>query len=307
MERPLFIVNPASGGGKTCRQRWPEVERLLRRWGVGYDCEMTGHPGHGMDLAEEAAREGRLRVISVGGDGTLNEVGNGLLRGSAGGEPPVLGMVPGGRGSDFHRALGLPQDAEGSLRVALEGEPRAVDAGLMRFVLDGRERERYFFNICGTGFDAEVTARANRMPGFMGGTLPYLLSTLISLFSVKPKRVRMTVDGEEMDLGEIAGVVVANGKYYGGGMMVSPHSRLDDGVFHLIVMGRRAPRKLALHPTWIYKGTHLRVPELRELTGKEVELVSEERMLLQPDGEVFGEAPFRFTCCPGALRVAAGR
>jgi len=307
MERPLFIVNPASGGGKTCRRRWPEVEELLRRWGVDHDYEMTRHPGHAMDIAEEAAREGRKLVVSVGGDGTLNEVGNGLLRGSTGGGPPLLGIVPGGRGSDFHRALGLPQDTEGALRVALEGEPRPVDAGLMDFMLEGKRSERYFFNICGTGFDAEVTARANRMPGFLGGTLPYLLSTLISLFSVKPKRVRMNLDGEEVDLGEIAGVIVANGMYYGGGMMISPHSRLDDGIFHLIVMGRRAPHKLALHPIWIYRGTHLRLPDLREMTGREVSLESEGVLLLQPDGEVFGEAPCRFSCRPGALRVLAGR
>lgn len=303
MERPLFIVNPASGGGKTCRRRWPEVEGLLRSRGVQYDCALTEHPGHAIDLAEEAAGQGRRHVVSVGGDGTLNEVGNGLLRGSAGGTPPLLGIIPGGRGSDFHRALGLPQDSALALETALRGEPRPVDAGLMRFIMDGRERERYFFNICGTGFDAEVTARANRMPGFMGGTLPYLVSTLISLFAVKPKHVRMTVDGKEMDLGEIAGVVVANGKYYGGGMMISPHSRLDDGLFQLIVMGRRAPRKLALHPTRIYKGTHLGIPELDEMTGREVFIESRERMLLQPDGEVFGEAPFRFSCVPGALRV----
>jgi YegS/Rv2252/BmrU family lipid kinase len=303
MDTPLFIVNPASGGGKTFKHRWPEVERILRARRVEYDSVQSERPVHAMQLAEKAVREGRTHIISVGGDGTLNEVGNGILRGAAGGEVPRLGIIPGGRGSDFHRALGIPHDSGGSLTVALEGKARPIDAGLMHYVLDGREEQRYFFNICGTGFDAEVTARANRMPGFMGGTLPYLLSTLISIFSLEPKQVRMTVDGEERDLGGIAGVVIANGKYYGGGMMISPHSVMDDGLFHIIVMKRKAPRKLAVKPWSIYKGTHLASAEFEEMTGRELAIESRERMLLQPDGEVFGEAPFRFVNERGALRV----
>ncbi len=303
MDKPLFIVNPVSGGGKTFKHRWPEVEGILRARGIEYDSVMSERPGHAIQLAEDAVKAGRELICSVGGDGTLNEVGNGILRGAAGGEVPRLGIIPGGRGSDFHRALGVPHDSDGSLRVALEGTPRPIDAGLMRFMLDGREEQRYFFNICGTGFDAEVTARANRMPRFMGGTVPYLLSTLVSLFSLKPKHVRMTVDGAEKDLGEIAGVVVANGRYYGGGMMISPHSEMDDGLFHIIIMKQKAPRKLAMKPWSIYKGTHLDSPEFEELTGRELSIESRERMLLQPDGEVFGEAPFSFTNIKGALRV----
>ena len=303
MDVPLFIVNPASGGGKTCRHRWPEVEGILRARGTEYDAVLTERPVHAMQLAEAAVREGRPLIVSVGGDGTLNEVGNGILKGAEGGEPPRLGIVPGGRGSDFHRALGIPHDSEGSLEVALAGKPRSIDAGLMHYALDGRTEQRYFFNICGTGFDAEVTARANRMPGFMGGTMPYLLSTLVSLFTLEPKHVRMVVDGEERVYDGIAGVVVANGNYYGGGMMISPHSRMDDGLFHIIVMKRKAPRKLAATPWKIYQGTHLGSPEFEELTGRELTIESRERMLLQPDGEVFGEAPFRFSNVRGALRV----
>lgn len=303
MEAPLFIVNPASGGGKTCKRRWPEVEGLLRERGTPFDAVLTERPGHAVELAEAAVREGRSLIVSVGGDGTLNEVGNGILLGAEGREPPRLGIVPGGRGSDLHRALGIPRDSRGSLAVALEGRPRPIDAGLMRFVLDGREERRHFFNICGTGFDAEVTARANRMPGFMGGTVPYLLSTLVSLFALEPKHVRLVADGAERTYDGIAGVVVANGNYYGGGMMISPHSRLDDGLFHVVVMMQRAPRKLAAAPWRIYRGTHLGLPEFEELTCRELVIESRERMLLQPDGEVFGEAPFRFTNVPGALRV----
>lgn len=305
MDAPLFIVNPASGGGKTCRHRWPEVVEILRARKVEYDSVLSERPVHAMQLAEEAVREGRTHIVSVGGDGTLNEVGNGILKGSEGREPPRLGIVPGGRGSDFHRALGIPHDSEGSLEVALNGVPRPIDAGLMHYLRGGREEERYFFNICGTGFDAEVTARANRMPGFMGGTMPYLLSTLVSLFTLEPKHVRMVVDGEARDLDGIAGVVVANGKYYGGGMMISPHSSMDDGLFHIIVMKRKAPLKLAVQPWKIYRGTHLASSEFEEMTGRELIIESRERMLLQPDGEVFGESPFRFTNARGALRVMA--
>ncbi len=217
------------------------MEGILRARRTAYDSVMSERPGHAMELAEDAVKAGRDLICSVGGDGTLNEVGNGILRGAAGGEVPCLGIIPGGRGSDFHRALGIPRDSDGSLRIALEGTPRLIDAGLMHFILDGRQEQRYFFNICGTGFDAEVTARANRMPGFMGGTVPYLLSTLVSLFTLKPKHVRMTVDGVEKDPGEIAGVVIANGRYYGGGMMISPHSEMDDGLFHIIIMKKKTP------------------------------------------------------------------
>ncbi len=300
---PLFVVNPVSGGGKTFRHRWPEVEGILHRRGTEYDMVMTEYPGHAIRLAEEAVREGRELIVTVGGDGTLNEVGNGILREAAGGEVPCLGVIPGGRGSDFHRALGIAHDSEGSLEAVLEGKPRPIDAGLIHYVLDGKEEERYFFNICGTGFDAEVTARANRMPGFLGGILPYFLAALVSPFMLEPKKVTLTVDGNERDLGEIAGIVVANGMYYGSGMKVSPHSLMDDGLFNLIIMKKKAPRKLLLRPHWIYQGRHVDMPDIEELTARELAIESRERMLLQPDGEVFGEAPFRFTNKPGALKV----
>ncbi len=303
MGKALFIVNPVSSGGKTGKLKWPQAESALKANGVEYEVIITEYPGHAIELGRRAALQGRELVVSVGGDGTLNEVGNGILSAHGEGDLPRLGIIPGGRGSDLCRTLGIPVEAEKAVQTIVQGSPRKIDAGLMRYILDGKEEERFFFNVAGLGFDAEVTARANRMPGFLGGTLPYLLSVFIELARFRAKHVRLNVDGEERDLGEVAGVIVANGRSYGGGMLISPHSQVDDGLFHIIVMKKSNRRRLVMNFPKVYKGSHLELPEIEELTGKVIDVQSQERMLLQPDGEVFGETPLHFENVHLALSV----
>lgn len=299
-----FVVNPVSSGGKTGKATWPHVRSLLEARGVSFEYGLTERPGHAIELARAASLTGCDAVVAVGGDGTVNEVGNGLLRAGVK-EPPCLGIIPGGRGSDLCRTLGIPHDAGEALRVLLEGEPRPLDAGLMRFATDAGEEERYFINLAGMGFDAEVTNRANHMPGWLGGTLPYLLAVFIELYKFRMMNVRITVDGEERFAGEVADIIVANGRYAGGGMLFSPNSLPDDGAFDVIVLKRTTRRRFLANFAKVYKGTHLSLPEVAEFSGRVIEVKSREPLRLQPDGEVFGRAPIRFECVRHALRVIA--
>ncbi len=305
--RPFFIVNPVSSGGRTGRVTWPRLEAALGEERADYDSALTCRPGHAVEMARDALWQGYGPVVAVGGDGTVNEVGNGLLRAAAEGaeKAPCLGIIPGGRGSDLCRTLGIPRDPGEALRVLLQGSKKPLDAGLMRYTTDGGEEERFFFNMAGMGFDAETTDRANHLPGWLGGTLTYFLAIFVELYKFRMMNVRITIDGEVRFAGEAADILVANGKYAGGGMLFSPRSQPGDGFFEVIVLKRTTRRNFIYNFARVYRGTHLGLPIVEAFSGRVVEVESRETLRLQPDGEVFGRAPVRFECVRGALRVVA--
>lgn len=273
--------------------RWPELKSALNSRGIDYEFHITERAGHATELSEAAAEKRCEAVVAVGGDGTLNEVGNGIMRVESG-KRPKLGVVPGGRGSDFCRAMGMPYETSDIVEMLERGNSMKIDAGLMRYADGSQRKNRFFFNLAGMGFDADVTYKANRLPGFLGGTLPYLLSVFIELGRFKIRDVHIRVDGELVFEGPVVDIIVANGKYAGGGMQFSPNSVIDDGLFNVIVLKKATRTKFLLNFPKVYKGTHLSFKEILELKGSVIEVDADQEMLLQPDGEVFGEAPVRF-------------
>src|SRR5512136_1043417 len=231
----FVIVNPVSGNGKT-GQRWAGVEERLRIEGAQFEVEFTHEPGHATQLASDAAAAGYRTIVSVGGDGTLNEVVNGLMTGGRTDSDVRLGVVPGGTGSDFGRGIGLPRDPLDAALRLLKAEPHWFDIGQINCKRGEGTNTRYFINVAGLGFDGEVCDRVNRSSKAMGGTIPYLSSLLITLFVYRNKRVRWTLDGQTRDE-VLNSVIVANASFFGGGMHISPNSKPDDGLFHIITLG----------------------------------------------------------------------
>jgi len=297
----FVIVNPASSSGKT-GQRWAGIEDRLRIAGAQFDAEFTHEPGHATTLARDAVAAGYRTIVAVGGDGTLNEVVNGLIVDGRADPDVKLGLIPGGTGSDFGRGIGLPRDPLESALHLLKAEPRWFDAGRIVCKLGEGTATRYFINVAGIGFDGAVADRVNRSAKVGGGTIPYLSNLVITLFTYRNKRVHWTLDGQAFDQ-VLNSVIVANAHFFGGGMHISPNSRMDDGQFHVITLGDWGKVEFLMAVPRVYNGTHLTHPKVKEYVGHEVTVEADGRMFLQAEGDLFGEAPATFKLLPRALQV----
>jgi diacylglycerol kinase (ATP) len=297
------IVNPVAAGGKVGK-RWPQLRDVLAGAGLCFDAQLTERPGHATDIARSAVHEGYRHVVSVGGDGTVNEVVNGLV--VDGRVPPdvVLSIVPGGTGSDFVRVLDISRDPVQACQTVLGDTVRTVDLGEIRCMLDGKPIVRYFVNVAGVGFDGETSVRVNRMSKRITGTLPYLTALLMTLISYKNKDVHLTVDGQP-HAGRFNSVVVCNGQYFGGGMWVGPKAAADDGIFDVVILKDLSKPDLVVSIPRIYRGTHLTHPKVQSLHGKEIQIEAQQRMFIQAEGELVGETPASFRILPAALNLRA--
>jgi diacylglycerol kinase (ATP) len=282
VSRVLAVVNPAAGGGRPGRV-WAELSP------TGMECVRTERPGHATEIAREAAAGGYERVVAVGGDGTVSEVTAGLV-----GSETALGIVPCGTGNDFSRALGVPSRPSAALRLALGGSARPIDVGR----IDIAGRSRWFANVAGCGFDAEVVRRLRRGQS----SLVYLFGVLRTVTGYKPRRMRVEFDGRMVERRAV-GVAVANGPRYGAGLRIAPRASLDDGLFDVCVVGALgAAGILGLLP-FLYLGAHARYPRVELFRARSVAIEGDAGC--QADGELVGDLPARFEVVPGALRVVA--
>lgn len=328
--RAMLIVNPVAGNGASIKI-WEDLQETLHVLGVDFDYHFSEYREHAMEIASDAALSGYGKVVVVGGDGTLFEVVNGLM--TAGRKKrPELAVIPCGRGSDFCRSLEIPQDWTVAASLLVSGRKRTIDVGWMEY--RGREgvRTGYFANIAGLGFDGEVTERANNMPEsvsrVVGGTATYLLSLLITYARYREKDVELQVDDTVYRVLATT-VVIANGQYFGGKMRIAPDARYDDGMFDVVVLGagfgppilempagepapsysraeRSAARaRMAKNVPRVYKGTHVHDESVMVARGRKVRVISDDRMVLQADGEVIGEGPVAAEIIPGAIDVIA--
>jgi len=301
-----LIVNPVAANG-TVGKRWPRIRDFLRAEGAEFDAVLTERPGHATELARQALAEGHRIIVAVGGDGTVNEVVNGLMVEGAVDPEVALGIIPGGTGADLARTLGIPRDDEGACRCLLRSRRRLIDLGEIICIREGQEARRYFANVAGLGFDGEVADLVNRNPmtKALGGTIPYLICLFITLITYRNKNAEVSFDGQSLK-GRATSVFVANGQYLAGGMHIAPHAAPDDGLFDVIVLGDFGKLELAANVAKVYRGTHLTIPKVDEYRGvKEVRVEAQERMLIQADGELVGQAPTTFRIVPQALWVVA--
>jgi len=299
--RTKVIVNPVASGHRV-GQQWPQLAELLQKGGLCFDAELTQRPLHGAEIARKALDEGFRYFVAVGGDGTINEVVNGLV--VDGRVPPdvTLSIIPGGTGSDYIRVLGIARDPTQACQTTLGSRTRTVDIGEMQCLRDGQPITRYFVNVAGLGFDSEVCARVNRSSKRVSGTLPYLTNLVLTLFSYTNKDVRLTVDGQTSEA-RLNSVVVCNGQYFGGGMWVGPKAAPDDGLFDVVLLGDLNKLEFLQNVPRVYKGTHLTHPKVKYMPAREVHVEAVQRMFIQAEGELIGEAPVTFRVIPGALNL----
>ena len=295
------IVNPVAGAGRTGRE-WPRIMGLFKGHGLRFEHDITEAPGHAIELAREAVKNGYDVVISVGGDGTINEVVNGLYT-SGNIKDATLGIVSTGTGSDYIRTVGLPRRYDDACRCFLQPKKRTVDLGVVEYTNNGHRIERIFVNFAGFGFDAEIVRRTTRQFKALGGLPSYLLGVLTTLVAYRNKDISLKVDGESMSK-RVCTVIMNNGKYGGGGMFTAPDADLADGLLDVLIVGDMSKPDLLRSLPRIYKGTHLTHPKVTMKKAKEIEVRSlNGSMQLQADGELLGEVPARFRVLPSLLNV----
>ncbi|BDG07096.1 diacylglycerol/lipid kinase family protein [Anaeromyxobacter paludicola] len=303
--KPYLIVNPASAGGRTGRH-FDRIARAVRRELGDFECAFTKARGDGRNLAVEAVRAGGELVVAVGGDGTASEVIDGLLAGDG---PATFGYIPRGTGGDLRRTLGWPDDPAGAARVIAAGRSRVCDLGLVELTRpDGSLERRHFANVAGFGISGRVVARMERRSGLLPGRLAFMLASARALAGWQDQPVRWRADGGPWREDRVTALSICNGRYFGGGMMVAPEARMDDGLFDVTVWKGLGLGDFALKKSMLYDGTHVRLPNTTRLRARSVEAEPLEgaEVLLDVDGEQPGRLPARFTILPGALRICAG-
>ncbi len=302
--RVKLILNPMADMGHA----WTvanDLRPLIQQHG-GADWSGTVYPTHATELAQQAAEQGYQRVIALGGDGTVHEVINGLMRVPAE-KRPLLGVVPVGSGNDFAYALGIPDSPSQALQIALTGQPRAVDIGFLQS--PDHTIQEYFDNTLGIGFDAVVTIRSHRLP-LVRGFLMYLTATLQSIImDHHPLHFRLEMPGKTQELDALM-LTFCNGGREGGGFMLAPEARMDDGLLDILsVANVSRPLMLRLLAEFM-RGTHLRYPQVQLQQAKEIHVQTDAPMYIHADGEIltsFGSdiRTLQISILPGALQVAA--
>ena len=294
------IVNPVAGAYST-RRKWPRISKLLRYVGLSFDYEYTEGVGHAIELARAAASDGYRYLVAVGGDGTVNEVANGILRSTNSGDM-VLGVVSTGTGSDFARSMSIPRDYASACSCLTSSRRSLIDVGVVEYKSKGQTLRRFFVNAAGAGFDAAVVEATARLPKYFGGTVPYLVGLVRALFGYKNKAVILGV-GDKVEAKRILSVIVANGDYLGGGMHVAPEASLYDNLLDVVVIGDVGKFELLKALPTIYNGTHVTHPKVSMGKAAYIAVESSERILVHADGELLGEGPASFWLMPAALNI----
>ncbi|RME89982.1 MAG: diacylglycerol kinase family lipid kinase [Anaerolineae bacterium] len=296
-----LIFNPIADMGNAWRVA-ADLRPIVQEFG-GADWSGTVYPTHASDLAEQAGRQGFDLVVAMGGDGTVHEVVNGLMRLPPEQRPP-LGIVPIGSGNDFAHAVGIPDAPADALRLALSGTPQAIDLGRIR---DGSGREEYFDNTLGIGFDAIVTIRSHRLP-VVRGFLMYLTAVIQTIIlNFDPAQLHVETDRETWDLPTLM-LTLCNGPREGGGFHVAPDASLDDAVLDYVTIRKVSrPMMFRLIPE-VMNGTHGRFRQVRLGTFKKMTLTSDRPLYIHADGEIFAGfgtdlRELSVEVVPGALQV----
>ena len=292
MEKTCIILNPTAGSVRDL----DEVVAGFRRL-PDAKIRLTGRRGSAARFAATAIRQGYDIIIAAGGDGTLNEVINGIGKNV---KKVRVGLIPLGTGNDFARTIGVPTDLEAAIDLIAAGKTRAVD--LVRVTSD---EVRYFVNVSAGGFSGLVDEKLSRQMKKTWGPLAYLRGAAAALSELHSYKTTLAFDNWESVRLDLYNVVVANGRYVGGGTMIAPKASIDDGLLDVVLIRRRPAPELALLAAQVALGTHLSSHAIVFRRAAKLTVNSRPPMFFNADGELVGNAPARFEILPGALRFIA--
>ena len=304
----IAVVNPNAGGGKVARE-WPLLSNILKDRGVLFEEMFTTHRYHAVELVIYAVKRGFRRFISVGGDGTLHEIVNGIFYQK---EVPVdevtLAVLPAGSANDWTRMYMIPRDYDKAVETIIEGRTVCQDIARIEYSQAGVRNARYMVNVAGVGLDANICYRCNASKNKgKAGEMAYVKAALRALLGRTNNPAKVVADGRSFFSGKMFSIAFGIGRYSGGGMQQVPDAVADDGLVNVMVARKVLKLKFLLLIGQLFKGTIYNFKEVSHTTAKKVSVITRRPDRVEIDGEVVGTTPLTLEVIPRALRVVVGR
>lgn len=303
MKKWIAIVNPNAGGGK-CGRDWPKIKALLINSKLDFEFILTERKFHAMVLSRKYITQGYRNFIVVGGDGTLNEIINGIFAQTAIETANItIGMIPVGTGNDWSRMFNIPRNYEEAIQTLILGNTFTQDVGRVYFTRKDKKARRFFINIAGMGFDAMVAQKSNDLKERgKSGKLLYFWNILIGLFGYSHFSASVNIDGQISEC-DIFSMNIGICKFSGGGMKQVPNAIADDGIFDLTIIKKIGRFNVIKSLPLLYNGKIVNHPKVMALNGKNIKIESTMPIFLETDGESLGNAPFEFEIIPRSIQV----
>ena len=304
--KTIVIVNPQAGNGRT-EKIWPNIESALEQSIGSFQVMQTACRGDATDLSRRILAEDTVRIVAVGGDGHLNEVLNGFIENDLPVNPEArLSFVMTGTGCDFQRSLGISGKWQNAAAKLKDAKVRKIDVGKVTYTAaDKTQKIRYFDNIASFGLSGAVDhcLEHSRLRNYLGGSPLFLWATIKTVFTHPNQSIRFRIDdGPEEEICSRLGLL-ANGRYFGGAMHAAPEAELDDGLLDLLMLKEISVAKFLWHLPKIYKGTHLKIPEIFFQKVRKFTAESSEQVILDIDGESPGYLAATFEVLPKILNL----
>ena len=301
-----LIINPKSGNGKT-KKRWEnKIKPLLDSKNMDYEFQFTEYQNHATEICKTAIEKGNDFIVAIGGDGTFNEVVNGFFENKKLINPKVVfGLISSGTGSDTIKTLGHSEEFEEAIDILENGVTKKIDVGLAIFQnFENKKESRYFINVADVGLGGDVVDRVNKTTKVFGGKVSFYIGAIRGILHHKKVKSKIFFNSENQHECDLNLVAIANGKYFGGGMMIAPNAENDDGFFDVVSVQDAGRWKLLTNIGKIYKGKHLELPEaIEHPRSKNVVVESEEPIFLDLDGEQVGTTDCEFSIIPKILSI----
>ncbi|GAB6189021.1 diacylglycerol kinase family lipid kinase [Marinitoga arctica] len=306
MKKYFFIVNPHSFGSKAIKL-WPIIKNNLENKGFDFNYKLTKGKMHAYKLTIDAIKEGYRYIIGVGGDGTINEIVNGLFNQKyINLLDVVIGLIPTGTGNDWGKSIGIPNNYIEAIDIIKKNNIITQDVGRVEYYEGEKKKERYFINISGMFFDAIVTRNTNiSKDKNKSGSFSYLLNLITTLFKYSSQKAIIKID-DKIIREKIFSMAVGICKYSGGGMMMLPNALYNDGLFDITIINEVPKLQVIKNIKKIFDGTFINLKWVKQFRGKSVTIDSEGKIYLEVDGESLGHSPFKFNILQNSLRVFGG-
>jgi YegS/Rv2252/BmrU family lipid kinase len=303
----FVIINPNAGRRKG-EKDWHEISALLTAAGLEYTCVFTNAPNHAVKLSRKYIEAGFRKIIVVGGDGTLNEVINGIFtQRKYAPDEITIAMIPVGTGNDWGRSFNIPYDYKEAINIIVREKTVRQDIGKVTYTLADRQHTRHFINMAGIGFDAEVAKKTNKQKREgRGNPLSYLVNIFTSLMQFKPVNTNFLIDNKPVQE-NIFSASIAICQYNGGGMKQAPNAIPDDGLFDITIITKVSRTTVLRNVLKLYDGSFVKLHQVKQFRGQEVKIDSAPALFLETDGESLGHTPMNFEILPRAVTVITGQ
>lgn len=294
----LLVFNAHAAHGRAGKLL-PDIKSYLREKEIEYDLHLTEYPGHALKLLQMIPTASFDGIVACGGDGTMFEAVNGYFNNASGRKPP-LGILPIGTGNAFARELGMNRtNLKKAMDIIASGKTKPVDVGHFKMA----DQEFYFINILGFGFVSDIARTAHRLKAI--GNIAYSLAVFYQLIRLQPFRLHIEWDGKILERDNLF-VEISNTKFTGVNFMMAPHAIIDDGLLDITLLNNCTRRRvIELFPT-IFKGEHIRHPEVETFQAQKIRLETDMPKVLKPDGELLGSTPIEVNCLKQALQTFSG-